>query len=122
MRKFYIENRWSVGNLHIRIAGEFSGMCAWELVKVIKRQPLGSGRIFVSTAGLNRIEPAAVDLFKSLMAHWKLPADWLYFKGSKGFEIAPDGCRVLVCSNAQPPQKKPLENRGGTIRSTQYRK
>jgi hypothetical protein len=105
LRGFWIEEHWSVGNLHIRITGRFNGMCAWELVKTIKRQPPGSGRVFVGTAGLDRVEPAAVTLFKSLMAYRKLPPDWLYFKGAKGFEMAPDGSRVLVCKNAPSPQK-----------------
>jgi hypothetical protein len=117
LRRFRIEYYRSVGNLHIRLAGEFNGMCAWELVKTIRRQPRGSGRIFVSTAGLERIEPAAVLLFESLIAHRKLPPDWLYFKGAKGFKIAPDGSRVLICKNSQPPAKESNKRPGGRVRS-----
>jgi hypothetical protein len=77
--------------------GEFNGTCAWELLKTIKRQDYGIGRIFVNTAGLSRIMPEGVDLFKSNMNPKKMPQDWLYFKGEKGFKIAPDGSRVILC-------------------------
>lgn len=95
-RKFCIHFRRSRGNLHITLSGEFNGMCAWELIKTIKRQYAGSGRIFVNTAGLSRVMPAGAELFKSQMARKRIPHDWLYFKGNKGFKIAPNGSRVII--------------------------
>lgn len=98
-QRFHIECRHSAGNLHIQICGEFNGMCAWQLIKIIKQQNCGAGRIFVSTTAINRLLPDGVDLFKSIMTKRKLPTDWLYFKGKKGLKIAPDGSRVIIWQN-----------------------
>ncbi len=93
---FRIARRQSAGNLHLSLFGEFNGMCAWELFKTIKRRQPASGRIFVSTAGLGAITRTGVQLFKTRMSAEKIRSDRLYFKGEKGFEIAPDGSRVLL--------------------------
>ena len=106
-RGFHIDFRHSVGNLHIQICGEFNGMCAWQLIKIIKQQDRNTGRIFVSTTAINRILPDGVDLFKSTMTRRKMPKDWLYFKGENGFQIAPDGSRVLICQPAQQSSQSP---------------
>lgn len=109
---FYLHKRHSRGNLHISILGEFNGMCAWELLKTIRLQRAGSGRVFIDTAKLDRILTEGVSLFKDHMMQKQLPQDWLYFKGKKGFEIAPNGSRVLVISKGgkrdklQPPKRK----------------
>lgn len=79
-KDFYIQFRHSAGNLHISLADELNGMCAWELIKTIKREYAGSGRIFVNTGGLGRITSAGADLFKLHMSVKHLRRDWLYFK------------------------------------------
>lgn len=94
--RFNIHQRSSAGNLHISIMGEFNGQCAWELLKVLKGHGTRAGRVFVDTAGIAAILPDGVVLFKSHMAHKQLPSDWLYFKGKKGFKIAPDSSRVIT--------------------------
>ena len=96
---FLIKFRRSVGNLHIKLSGEFSSRCAWELIKIIKLQHSGVGRIFVNTAGLDRIASVGAELFKFHMRKSKMPSSRLYFKGEKGFEIAFDGSRVIVRNN-----------------------
>ena len=93
---FYIHRRHSAGNLHITVLGEFNGMCAWELLKTIRRDGIHAGRVFVDTTRLEKIAVEGVSLFKSHMVEKRIPRDWLYFKGKKGFQIAPDGCRVLI--------------------------
>lgn len=55
---FSIATRESVGNLHIALGGEFNGMCAWELLKAIRRHNAGSGRVFVNTVGLRKEDMA----------------------------------------------------------------
>lgn len=104
-------SRHSAGNLHIDLQGEFNGMCAWELLKLLKKNG-ASRRVFVNTAGLHRIVEEGVHLFKTHMTSCKTQPDWLYFKGVNGFKIAPDGSRVLVCKKEissildYPGQKK----------------
>ena len=116
-RGFHIDFRHSAGNLHIHIYGVFNGMCAWQLIKIIKQQDRGTGRIFVSTNALDRILPDGVILFKSTMTRRKLPKDWLYFKGENGFKIAPDGSRVLICPNARESCKSPSTRAGAIVRT-----
>jgi hypothetical protein len=99
-RTFSISSRRSAGNLHIQLSGEFGGTCAWELVKMIRRQYSGSGRIFVRTDGLKAVHPSGIDLFKEHMRLKTVPLVRLYLKGQNGFLIAPDGARVLI-SNRQ---------------------
>jgi hypothetical protein len=108
---YSINFRHSRGNLHIFLFGDFSSMCAWELIKIIKGQYSGSGRIFVNTAGLGSVLSDGIDLFKSKMTSKKLPPDWLYFKGEKGFKIAPNGSRVMVRKKSCRRQGPRLEVR-----------
>ena len=105
--EFNIRSHHSAGNLHISLFGAFNGMCAWELFKIIRRRYAGSGRVFVSTAGLSGVDEAGVRLFKTHMTRTPLPPDWLYFKGAAGFQIAPDGCRVLIVPKCGRPQRHP---------------
>lgn len=101
--EFNIDYRTNEGRLHISLVGTFNDTCAWALLKTIKRYGSESSRVFVSTAKLQSIKPEGVALFKLHMSRKRPPADWLYFKGEKGFKIAPDGSRVII------PQKKVLD-------------
>jgi hypothetical protein len=95
--KFQIALRHSAGNLHVNLFGEFNGLCAWQLFKILK-QHKGPGRIFVDTQAVQHVEGHGVELFRAHMSRRELPRDWLYFKGKKGFKIAPNGSRVLICN------------------------
>ena len=101
---FCMHKRVSAGNLDLSLSGEFNGMCAWELLKIIKRSGSISGRVFVDTSGLEKVLSSGVSLFKSHMARKPLPQDWLYFKGRKGFQIAPKGSRVLMFNKCGRPK------------------
>lgn len=97
---FYLRKHHSAGNLHIFLFGEFNGMCAWELLKTLRREGADAGRVFVDTDGLGSVSTSGVSLFKSHMIQKRLSKDWLYFKGKKGFQIAPDGSRVLIINKS----------------------
>jgi hypothetical protein len=94
--EYAIGFRHSAGNLHIKLSGAFSGNCAWELLKTIRWQYAGSGRIFIDTARLDSVLADGVALFKTHLGAKRMPPDWLYFKGKKGFQIAPEGSRVIM--------------------------
>ena len=94
--EFHIDYRYSAGNLHIQLSGAFSRVCAWALFKTIKQRDAGAGRIFVDTIRIDKLLSAGVDSFKAYMTHIRIKPDWLYFKGEKGFAMAPDGSRVLI--------------------------
>jgi hypothetical protein len=92
---FQIALRHSAGNLHVNLWGEFNGMCAWELLKVLKRHR-GPGRVFIDTHAIRHVAGDGVELFRAHLTRRQMQRDWLYFKGQKGFKIAPNGSRVLV--------------------------
>lgn len=98
---FHIDFRHSAGNLHVNLLGDFNGLCAWELLKIIK-QHNSSKRVFVDTQDIRQVAGEGVDLFRAYMTRWQMPRDWLYFKGNKGFKIAPNGSRVLICNKTVP--------------------
>lgn len=99
---FQIDLRHSAGNLHVHLLGEFNGMCAWELLKILKKHHR-SGRVFVNTDDIRYIAGDGVHLFHVHMNRRHMRRDWLYFKGMKGFAIAPDGSRVLICNKPRKP-------------------
>ena len=110
-RQFQIGFRKSAGNLHIQLRGEFDGMCAWELIKTIQQHGKTAYRIFISVIGLTRVIPAGVEFFKNHMKNRECPPDWLYFKGDKGFDIAPDRSRVIICNKLGRSNKTRFQNR-----------
>jgi len=118
--EFRIVPHRSAGNLHISLFGEFNGMCAWELFKTIRRDYTGSGRVFINTGGLDRITPEGVSLFKNQVTRKPLPPDWLYFKGEAGFQIAPDGSRVLICPKRNHPKRNTVQHGGHITRTVRF--
>ena len=93
---FTINFRKSCGNLHIYLNGYFNGMCAWAIIKTIKMEYNGTGRVFVSTDGLTSLLESGIDLFKTNMTPKIIPLNRLFLKGQNGFKIGPDGCRILI--------------------------
>ncbi len=87
---------------HRQFAYPFTPQCAWELIKTIRRQDFGQGRVFINTADLQTVSKEGVRFFKAHMKHKQLPTDWIYFKGQKGFELAPDHCRIIVPKKLYP--------------------
>ncbi|MFH2066856.1 MAG: hypothetical protein ABIK15_16780 [Pseudomonadota bacterium] len=95
-KSFVVRFRHSAGNLHIDLAGVFTGKCAWELIKTIRRRHTGMGRIFVNTEKLNCLHADGVVLFKQHMSACPIPINTLFIKGKNGFALGPDGSRVLI--------------------------
>ena len=93
---FQIEFRKSNGNLHVRPMGNFDGSSAWELINLLHEKYDGKGRIFIETRNLHKICPFGCSTFQCRLNLSALPADRLFFKGKKGFEIAPKGSKVIV--------------------------
>lgn len=93
---FQMQYRHSKGNLHIRARGVFDGNSAHELLALLRERYTGAGRVFVDTSELEEILPLASSQFRSGLRVTPVPARSLFFKGKKGFHLAPDGSRVLI--------------------------
>lgn len=95
---FKIEYRRSNGNLHVRPRGDFDGSSAWELINLIDEKYDGKGRVFIDTHNLREMCPFGCRTFQCRLSLGRLPADRFFFKGEKGFEIAPRGSKVIVAT------------------------
>lgn len=93
---FQVAFKKSNGNLHVHPTGNFDGSSAWELINLLHEQYTGKGQVFVDTHGLREICPFGCSTFQCRLNQSRLPADRLFFKGEKGYEIAPEGSNVIV--------------------------
>lgn len=93
--EFQIHFRCNARNLHVRLRGDFTDVCAWNLLKLL-RQHRASRKVFINTHDVAEVAEEGVELFKRHMTPDRLPKDGLYFKGENGFKIGPDGSRVLL--------------------------
>ena len=91
-------------NLHVRMLGVFDGNSAHELLNLFLREYRSGGRVFVDTACVREVMPFGSKVLQARLCQTPVPASQLFFKGEKGFRIAPSGSRVLVV-----PQKKKKE-------------
>ncbi|MBF0377735.1 MAG: HD-GYP domain-containing protein [Desulfamplus sp.] len=95
---FEIESRISNGNLHLYPKGDFDGSSACELLNFIHDRYSGKGKVFIDTNHLHRLCSFGCDTFRCGLNSSLLPPDRIFFKGKNGFEIAPNGSRVIVAS------------------------
>ncbi len=86
------------GNLHVNPKGDFDGNSAWELVNLLHEQYDGKGRVFIDTKNLCKICPFGCTTFQCQLNLSRIPADQLFFSGKKGYDIAPEGSKVIVAS------------------------
>lgn len=93
---FRVEFSKTDDNLHVNPSGNFNGSSASELVNLIHEQYDGKGRIFVDTRNLRAMCPFGCTTFQCRLNQNRVPANRLFFKGEKGFEIAPEGASVIV--------------------------
>ena len=111
-RDFQMQFRHSEGNLHIRTSGKLDVDAARGLLKLFVSEYRHGGRIFVDTAGLEDIHPAVRGLLDSGLPESSVAPSSLYFKGEKGFQIAPAGCRVIVMARDGKEKRKTGTPRG----------
>ncbi len=95
-RQFQIRYKKSNGNLHLHPSGNLDGSSASVLLKFLHEKYEGIGRVFIETGNIDNVHPFGCHTFKRNLDRKRLPADRIYFKGEKGFQIAPAGSRVLI--------------------------
>lgn len=103
---FQIEFKRSKGDLHVHPRGDFDGSSAWELINLLREKYNGKGRVFIDTHNLRKICPFGCSTFQGRLNLSRVPANKLFFKGGKGFEIAPKGSRVLIMPEKHGDQCK----------------
>lgn len=99
---FTMQVRKKNDNLYVRAVGAFDDNSACELLKLIEAHHDGTGRVFVDTRDIQAVYPLGGSVFRSRFGQGHLDPEKLFFKGEKGFSIAPDGSRVIIA-----PEKKP---------------
>ena len=74
-------------SLHLKLAGDFDGNSAYELINTLIEHGKGSYEIFIDTNELNTIHPFGKDVFqKNIRASNKIYRN-LVFLGKNGHEI-----------------------------------
>lgn len=98
---FTMQIREKNDNLYIRAVGAFDDSSAGELLALIETHHKGTGRVFVDTRDIQAVYPLGSNVFRSRFSQGCLAPEKLFFKGEKGFSIAPNGSRVIIA-----PEKK----------------
>jgi hypothetical protein len=94
-RNYKIHVHQRNGNFHVHPQGSLDDGSAWELITAIQSGYDGLGNVFVETKDLTEILPLAGQLVKTELSNDVVPSDKLFFKGKKGYDLAPNGSRVL---------------------------
>ncbi len=84
------------GNLHVYLDEVFTQDTARALVAAMQEQYRGQGNIFVHALDVTMVSPDAQEVFSALFVASGVPAEKVYFKGEKGFEIGHKGAKVIV--------------------------
>jgi hypothetical protein len=82
------------GNLFITVEGDLSPEAAHALHAEIETRDKGRGNIFINTEKMGQVTEAGRDLLHGLLA--RPNGGRIYFIGSQGFILSPDGGRVIV--------------------------
>lgn len=98
---FQMHYRHNKTNLYIQVTGTFDGTSAHELLNLLQREYRG-GNVFVDTASLGGFMPFGKNVLQSRLCQTPVQAASLFFKGEKGFAVAPSGSRVLLVKQGEP--------------------
>ena len=82
------------GDIHLHPSGDFDGSSAFELIALINRHYNGSGEVVIDTSKLRKIFPFGTSIFRGKIKEMRIPKNRLCFKGEKGHDLAPEGCKV----------------------------
>jgi hypothetical protein len=86
------------GNLHVHPRGDFDGSSAFELIRLLGRKYDGNGKVVIDTRRLRKIHPFGSSTFQVKVKECRIPFSRLSFRGEKGHDLAPEGCKVVEAS------------------------
>jgi len=82
-------------SLHLRLAGDFDGSSAFELLDTVKENGSGLRRVFIHTGSLKTIHPFGAHVFEKNLSDLKGLSLQLLFTGEHAKKIAPAEARCL---------------------------
>jgi hypothetical protein len=80
--------------LGLRLAGDFDGTSAYELIYAIKKLPEGTLKINVCTNGLKIINPFGLDIFHKFMSSLNGQSAKIVFTGNHAFQLVSRNSRL----------------------------
>lgn len=80
------------GSLQVKLAGDFDGSSAWELINAIMMTDNGKGSIVIDTDRLGRIIPFGRLMLGHLIKTNSIAMDRIEIKGKKRKQIGLNGC------------------------------
>ena len=83
------------GNLHVHPSGDFDASSAFELIQQLGRKYDGNGDVVIDTRKLGKVFPFGSGIFQGNVKECRIPYNRISFKGEKGYDLAPRGCRVI---------------------------
>jgi ABC-type transporter Mla MlaB component len=87
---FRISTHQNSDNPHLKLAGDFDGTSAWELLNILKKNWGRVSKIFVHCSCLNRIDPFGRDVFQGNIRSVTGESTFLLFTGENAGQIAPE--------------------------------
>ena len=90
VRKFEISVHRNDENIHLKLAGDFDGISAHELLDVLKRYCSRSSRVFIHTSCLKSIHPFGQNVFHTNLPLLKGQSAELVFTGDNAVQLAPE--------------------------------
>jgi len=76
-------------SLHLKLAGDFDGTSAFELLDMVKKNRQGLRKVFIHTSNLKTIHPFGVHVFEKSLSELKGCSLQLLFTGEFAKQIAP---------------------------------
>jgi hypothetical protein len=96
---FHVAFKRYNGNLHVHPSGDLDGSSAFELIRLLNRKYDGNGEVVIDTRKLRKVFPFGSSIFQDNVNESRIPRNRLSFKGKKGLELAPRGCKVIDVSS-----------------------
>ena len=81
-------------NLHLKLAGDFDGSSAHELIHVLEKNCSGTSRVFIHTGSLEDIHPFGRNVFHNNLDVMNRQSVALLFTGENAEQLAPEGSRL----------------------------
>ena len=76
-------------SLHLKLAGDFDGTSAFELLDLVKKNGPGLRKVFIHTSNLKTIHPFGQQVFEKSLSELKGSSFQLLFTGEYAQQIAP---------------------------------